>query len=269
MDTQIGLASKMIDRRTSTPKGNHTYGPFFLEYSLLAEFNLLQKQKMPGVYVIPSSKSPLVWFGVLFIRQGMYQEGVFRFKLFIPENFPDGDCPKLVFDDFVFHPIVDPKTFELDLRRGFHKWKRNVNHIWQVLLYARRIFYKIDTKDPLNREAANIHQENLDGYRARVSDCVAQWRKRLYKPNPEDADDPHYIKFSPFEAQVHGPLLDGILATTAGKNCDNNDDTPFQSLGSTCSTATTGSTAIGVAANGMSFMESGSLKIFSRNAAFS
>ena len=34
-----------------------------------------------------------VWHGVLFIRQGMYQEGIFRFILTIPENFPDGDCP--------------------------------------------------------------------------------------------------------------------------------------------------------------------------------
>jgi len=34
-----------------------------------------------------------VWYGVIFIRQGIYQEGIFRFKLFIPDNFPDGDCP--------------------------------------------------------------------------------------------------------------------------------------------------------------------------------
>ncbi len=119
MDTQLSLSAKMIDRRTSTPRGNHSYGPFFLEYSLLAEFNLLQRQRMPGVYVIPSKGSPLSecltllktttwmgssstqhsmihfseWFGVLFLRGGPYQGGVFRFKLIIPENYPDGDCP--------------------------------------------------------------------------------------------------------------------------------------------------------------------------------
>lgn len=49
----------MIDRRTCTPRGNHSYGPFFLEYTLLAEYNVLQKQKMPGVYVIPSEHSSL------------------------------------------------------------------------------------------------------------------------------------------------------------------------------------------------------------------
>ena len=34
-----------------------------------------------------------VWNGVLFIRQGLYQEGVFKFTLTVPENYPDGDCP--------------------------------------------------------------------------------------------------------------------------------------------------------------------------------
>ena len=55
----MSLSAKMIDRRTCTPRGNHSYGPFFLEYSLLAEYNLLRKQKLPGVYVIPSTNSPL------------------------------------------------------------------------------------------------------------------------------------------------------------------------------------------------------------------
>ena len=61
---------------------------------------------------------------------------------------------RLIFRPAIFHPIVDPVSGELDVHRAFAKWKRNVNHIWQVLLYARRIFYKIDTKEPLNPEAA-------------------------------------------------------------------------------------------------------------------
>jgi ubiquitin-protein ligase len=34
-----------------------------------------------------------VWFGVLFVRQGLYQGGIFRFCVHIPEAFPDGGCP--------------------------------------------------------------------------------------------------------------------------------------------------------------------------------
>ena len=33
------------------------------------------------------------WHGVLFIRQGLYQEGIFKFSVQIPENYPDGDAP--------------------------------------------------------------------------------------------------------------------------------------------------------------------------------
>ena len=34
-----------------------------------------------------------VWYGVIFIRMGSYQDGIFKFVMKIPENFPDGDCP--------------------------------------------------------------------------------------------------------------------------------------------------------------------------------
>jgi ubiquitin-protein ligase len=222
----MSLSAKMIDRRTSTPKGNHSYGPFFLEYSLLAEYNLLQKQRLPGIYVIPSSKSSLEWFGVVFVRQGIYQEGIFRFKLLIPENYPDGDCPRLTFDHNVFHPLVDPETFELDVRRAFPKWKRNVNHIWQVLFFTRKIFYKIETSDPLNQEAADMYglisnvqqkqifekqnfffrfNQSLESFRGRVKECVSEWQNRLYdKPA---SDDPHFLTFSPYDSDIHSELL--------------------------------------------------------------
>lgn len=35
--------------------------------------------------------------------------------------------------------------------------RRNYNRIWQVLMYARRVFYKIDTTSPLNPEAAVLY----------------------------------------------------------------------------------------------------------------
>lgn len=213
MDTQMNLSAKMIDRRTSTPKGNHSYGPFFLEYSLLAEYNLLQKQKMPGVYVIPSYTSPLCWNGVIFVRQGLFQEGVFRFKMFIPDNYPDGDCPRLVFDHPVFHPAVDALTHELDLRRGFHKWKRNVNHIWQILLYARRAFHKIESKDAVNQEAADAYVKSPERFQSMAAACVAEWRRRLYDPAP--TDDPHFITFAPFDPAIHEPARKAMMESSA------------------------------------------------------
>ena len=121
-------------------QGQHSYGSYFLEYSLMAEYNLLLKQKLPGIYCIPSANSSLLWFGVLFIRQGPYQEGVFRFvyniykkvrdptyipvfrfQVMIPDNYPDGDVPKVVFESHVFHPCIDPNTHQLNVKQVWSK----------------------------------------------------------------------------------------------------------------------------------------------------
>ena len=69
----------MSDKKTATHNGSYSYGSYFLEYSLMAQINLLLNQKLPGIYCILSAMSSLTWF--LFIRQRAYQEGVFRYQL--------------------------------------------------------------------------------------------------------------------------------------------------------------------------------------------
>jgi len=218
MDTQLALSAKMIDKKTATHKGSHSYGSYFLEYSLMAEFNLLLKQRLPGIYCIPSAISSITWYGVLFIRQGPYQEGVFRFQVQIPENYPDGDVPKVVFDNPVFHPCVDPVTNTLNVKQGFHKWKRNVNHIWQLLLYTRRVFYKVDTTSPLNMEAATLYEKNIEEFQTRARSCVTDWKEQLYLE--KDHPDPHYLTFSSFQEQIHGPVRDKMKRGVEGYSRD-------------------------------------------------
>ncbi|XP_053532634.1 AKT-interacting protein isoform X2 [Ictalurus punctatus] len=187
---------------TQAANGTHaSYGPFYLEYSLLAEFTLVIKQKLPGIYVQPSYRSALMWFGVIFIRHGLYQDGVFKFTVYIPDNYPDGECPKVVFDIPVFHPLVDPVSGELDVRRAFTKWRRNHNHIWQVLMYARTIFYKINTMEPLNPEAAVLYDKDIQLFKSKVVDSVKLCNSHLF--DQPKIDDPYAISFSPWNPTVH------------------------------------------------------------------
>lgn len=244
MDTQLQLAAKMIDKKTATHKGQHSYGSYFLEYSLMAEYNLLLKQKLPGIYCIPSANSSLTWFGVLFIRQGHYQEGVFRFQVIIPDNYPDGDVPKVVFEAPVFHPCIDPVTHVLNVKQGFHKWKRNVNHIWQVLLYARRLFYKIEINNPLNMEAASLYEKDPESFKHRARSCVTDWREQLYLV--KDHPDPHYLIFSSYQDQLHDQVRDKMK-----RGVEDSDEGRQQVLGG--------------AAQGKSYVATGSLEIFSEN----
>lgn len=71
---------------------------------------MLQSENLQGIYVIPSKESSLsefliysfyfvtsdfylVWFGVIFVRSGLYEDGVFRFNVILPDNFPDCGHP--------------------------------------------------------------------------------------------------------------------------------------------------------------------------------
>jgi hypothetical protein len=77
-----------------------------------------------------------------------------------------------------------------------------VNHIWQILLYARRVFYKIDTTNAVNPEAAQLYEKEQEAFQARARSCVMDWKEQLYLT--PDNEDPHYLTFSAFEPALHG-----------------------------------------------------------------
>ncbi|TRZ01676.1 hypothetical protein DNTS_011968 [Danionella cerebrum] len=214
--------------------GTHaSYGPFYLEYSLLAEFTLVIKQKLPGIYVQPSYRSALMWFGVIFIRHGLYQDGVFKFTVYIPDNYPDGDCPRVVFDTPVFHPLVDPVSGELDVRRAFTKWRRNHNHIWQVLMYARTIFYKINTMEPLNPEAAVLYDKDIQLFKSKVVESVKLCNSHFFSPwNPtvhEEAKKKMFAHKRRPEDQNKGLPVSGLSWVKPGSTQPfSKEDNPLQ-----------------------------------------
>ncbi|CAL1263416.1 unnamed protein product [Larinioides sclopetarius] len=231
----------LLDRNTNS-KQAQAYSAFFLEYSLISEYLLLQKQFLSGVYVIPSAGSPLKWFGVIFIRQGLYQGGVFRFTLYVPDNYPDCECPILVFDPPVFNPLINIETGELDVKRAFPKWRRNVNHLWQVIQYAKRIFFKIESELPVNAEAAELYVKDLELYKVKAAESISACNERLYeKPN---TDDPHALHFTPWDSSVHEDFRKKLFAYKKEEQDGSKNSQ-----------------------NGLSWMQPGSLQIFSKTLA--
>ncbi|XP_023707713.1 protein crossbronx homolog [Cryptotermes secundus] len=209
-DPQLSMSAKMIDRPAVSNRGHQkAYSLYQQEYCIISEYNMLQKQELPGIYVIPSAKSSLLWFGVFFVRQGVYEGGVFRFCIHIPEAFPDGGCPRVVFQSMVFHPMINPSTGEMDVRSGFEEWRKNVNHIWQVVQYVRRAFYKIETKSPFNQKASELYEKNQEEFCESVKLCVKASQEQIYDRAP--TDDLHYITFEPYDNEVHGPIRDTIF----------------------------------------------------------
>ncbi|CAF1084160.1 unnamed protein product [Adineta steineri] len=192
---------------------------YALDYILQAEYNLLRKQFIPGIIVIPSGKSNLIWNGVHFVSQGPYEGGVFRFSIIIPPTFPDGDCPKVIFMSSIYHPQINVDTGELDIKRYFPVWKRNGHHLWQVLRYIRRIFQKIETTNSVNVDAANLYEQDPGIFLSKISECVNESKDNLYTPDPSTTDDPHAILFTPWSDKLQN--VRQLLLTGKKKAFDN------------------------------------------------
>ncbi|XP_043275402.1 protein crossbronx homolog isoform X2 [Venturia canescens] len=206
-DSQLSMSIKMIDR-PNVPQNTKEYIVFLQEYNILSEYNILRTRDLKGIYVIPSAQNSSLWFGVQFIRQGIYQGGVFRFTITLPQNFPDGGCPKVVFQSNVFHPLIHPETGELLSTWGFPEWKKT-NRIWQLIQYITKVLTKIDPKMPgINEEASTLYENNMDGFRERAKKCVKESLSQVY--NPPLTEDPHYITFSPYNSEIHEPVRQKI-----------------------------------------------------------
>ncbi|KAK3751351.1 hypothetical protein QZH41_009302, partial [Actinostola sp. cb2023] len=89
---------------------------------------LLSKNHQGGVYIMPSLNNLQVWHGIIFLRAGPYRDGIFRFFVFLPDDFPDSR-PLLKFTTQVFHPQVHQNGV-LNLDVAFPKWQKEIHSVW-------------------------------------------------------------------------------------------------------------------------------------------
>ncbi|XP_014214890.1 protein crossbronx homolog [Copidosoma floridanum] len=206
-DSQLSTAVRMIDR-PNTSQSSKEHVAYIQEYHILAEYNEMRNRDLRGIYVIPSAQNSFVWFGVQFIREGVYQGGVFRFTITLPPSFPDGKCPMVNFQTNVFHPMINYETGELNMSWGFPEWKRD-NRIWQLVQYVTKIFTKLDTKmTPVNEEASLLLGTNFERFKEEVKKSVKDSLSKVY--DPPTTDDIHYITFSPYDSELHDSVKQEI-----------------------------------------------------------
>ncbi|KAL4706042.1 hypothetical protein ACJJTC_014264 [Scirpophaga incertulas] len=177
------------------------YSMFHQEYIIMAEYRMLQTENWEGIYVIPSFENSFIWFGVIFVRTGLYENGVFRFTLSLPQKFPDGEVPILTFTPSVYHPAVDPSTGILNLNEVFPQWDKKKNHLWQILKYLQWIFNNLNIKVPSNIEASVAHKTNKKVFLEKVKASVLESVLHLYDNPP--TEDKHYITFKLYDPEVH------------------------------------------------------------------
>ncbi|KAK6753268.1 hypothetical protein RB195_012704 [Necator americanus] len=175
-------------------------------HALSSEFARVCRQPIDGMYIIPSACDQFTWFGLLFVRRGIYGGGIFRFNVRIPNDFPNTtSLPTVKFDLFVFHPNIDPASRRPDLTRYFPDgWKKDKHHIQNVLLVVQRLFFSFDfdPESSANPVAATVWRQDKEKFRAIAKNCVNQSRMEVYD-EPEDASDPNVLRLTPWDPSLH------------------------------------------------------------------
>ncbi|CAO3590369.1 unnamed protein product [Absidia cylindrospora] len=186
----------------------------FKRYELMMEFmNLQNSSQYPlGVYLMPCADTLNVWYGVLFLHQGLYNSAVFKFRLSIPENYPFG-MPSVTFLTDVFHPLIGSQG-SLCLSSVFPVWCPQQDYIIHLLRFIKNMFKK-STLDKLldkhcvNKEAYLLYRQDPVVFKKMAQQCahLSITESYLFDHFPDN----NLIRFTPLGEQAFDQLKSFLL----------------------------------------------------------
>ena len=102
----------------------------FQHFSRLVDYKHLVHRLPAGMHVTPSQEDETVWNGVVFVRGGPYEGGVFKFQLHL-RLYPM-QPPVVVLLTRLYHPCVNALSGRLTLPL-VAAWKPQAHRVWHVL----------------------------------------------------------------------------------------------------------------------------------------
>jgi ubiquitin-protein ligase len=114
------------------------------DLKLALEYKYLMKAAPVGVYLLPEFENIRVLHGVIFVRRGLYRDGVFRFRIDLPKEYNDiNTYPLVTFTPPIFNPLVDMSTGKLEYSadNSFTEWNPDRHHLVTLISFIKRIFF--------------------------------------------------------------------------------------------------------------------------------
>jgi ubiquitin-protein ligase len=189
------------------------------DFKVAIEFKYLMKNSPPGVYLLPEFDDMRHLHGVIFIRRGLYRDGIFRFKMTLPPGYNDVNThPEIVFTPPVFNPLIDPITGALNFTadESLKTWNPERHYIVTALTYLKKVFYKKEYADlPISNVAAiQLLQSDKEEYYNKIRQSVEESMNRVYDELPSNS-------LCPMVFTEPKPAHDEILSKIKGLNDEN------------------------------------------------
>ena len=83
------------------------------DFKLAIEFKYLMQHAPGGVYLMPELDDIRSLHGVIFVRRGLYRDGVFRFCVFLDKLYNSKNThPVIIFNPPILHPLIHPEVWQ-------------------------------------------------------------------------------------------------------------------------------------------------------------
>jgi len=157
------------------------------DYKLAIEFKYLMAHAPAGVYLMPEFEDIRQLHGVIFVRRGLYRDGMFRFVMRLPPMYNTSDThPQIFFDPPLFSPLVDPLSGALDLcaEEALLVWQPEKHFLVTAVTFLKRVFYMkgFDQFERIaNPEAQHMFNTDKQGFLKRVEAEVQASQKAVFR----------------------------------------------------------------------------------------
>jgi ubiquitin-protein ligase len=162
-------------------EASKTYSQYFRRYELLIEYKNLKNPSNcpPGVYCLPREDNLNIWDGVVFVQPGgggYYENGIFRFLLQIPEEYP-AVAPSVKFISEMFHPLINSSGYFV-INHRFPEWIPRKHFISHLLHYISDMFTPVGLTEleevfcP-NKESFHLLNTNLPLFKKRAAQIAS------------------------------------------------------------------------------------------------
>lgn len=152
------------------------------DYKVTIEYKHLKSHAPGGVYLVPSLQDLRHFYGVIFVRRGLYHNGIFKFEIRLPLPYNSVNTwPQVIFTSYVYNPHVASTNGELDIRTAYPQWDPSRHYLVTILTFLKKIFYAKAFDDAkANEEAKALFQANAEEYRKMVEACVSESQKNVF-----------------------------------------------------------------------------------------
>lgn len=190
------------------------------DLKLAIEFKYLMKHAPGGIYLLPEFENIRKLHGVIFIRRGLYRNGVFRFQITLPKEYNSVNThPEIVFTPPVFNPLIHPSTGVLDVScdSSMRDWRPETHFLVQALSFLKKIFYVKSFESfsgAPNTEAIRLLESDKDIYLQKIEECVEWSQKHILDSQRNAACPLIFTEYKPAHASLRDSIIEKAISGT-------------------------------------------------------